>query len=88
MRSASEGRDMQPESQPESLAKRVVSVLASGPLGKTEIATSLGMKVISGRLNQVIRELLKEGSIEMSRPESPNSRLQKYRLVYKVKKMP
>lgn len=79
MRSASEGRDIQPES----LAKRVVSVLASGPLGKAEIAAALGMKVISGRLNQVIRELLKEGRIGMTRPESPNSRLQKYRLIGK-----
>jgi hypothetical protein len=31
-------------------------------------------------LNKVIRELVAQGLIEMTRPETPNSRLQKYRL--------
>ncbi|MHB8058182.1 MAG: Fic family protein [Desulfuromonadaceae bacterium] len=73
--------ESQPESQPESLAERVVAVLLKGPLGKAEIAAALGMRAISAHLNLVIRGLLADGRIIMTKPEIPNSRLQKYRLV-------
>ncbi len=51
----------------------------SDALAKQEISQRLGQKTISGPLNKVIRELLAQGLIEMTRPETPNSRLQKYR---------
>lgn len=68
------------ESKAESLAGRVVAVLLSGARGKSEIAAALGMRRVSGHLNQCIRKLLTDGTITVTIPETPNSRLQKYRL--------
>jgi ATP-dependent DNA helicase RecG len=81
------GRSAGPESQPESLAERVLGVLRAGPHGKAEIARAVGQKTVSGQLNKTIRELLAERRIEMTIPENPQSRLQKYRLIdYKATK--
>jgi ATP-dependent DNA helicase RecG len=88
-----EGR-VKPESQPESsqsearvepefIKDRVLYVLATGPLSKAEISRKLGQKDVSGPLNAIIRKLRKEGVIEYTIPEKPNSRLQKYRLTNK-----
>ena len=84
-----ESNDEKPESRPESraespeqqLRERLLNTLSKEPLGKSEISTKLGQKAVSGSLNQLIRQLIKEGVIEMTIPEKPNSRLQKYRLV-------
>lgn len=70
----------QPESQPQSLEVRVLSLLVNEPLSKSELSSRLGHKAISGRLNEVVRLLLAERNIEMTIPDKPNSRLQKYRL--------
>lgn len=72
--------ESQAESQAESLNERIVAALHTMPLSKSEIAAALGMRGVTGHLNLGIRKLLAEGSICMTRPESPNSRLQKYRL--------
>jgi len=40
----------------------------------------LGQKEVSGHLNKTVRDLLATQAIEYTRPEKPNSRLQKYRL--------
>ena len=71
------------ESQPESLKDRVLGLLIASSRGKSEISLSLGQKEVSGQLNKVIRELLAEQKIEMTIPEKPNSRLQKYQLTEK-----
>ena len=71
---------VQPESQPESLRERILIVLKSNELSKSEISAKLGQKEISGPLNEVIRQLIKDGEIEYTIPDKPNSRLQKYRL--------
>ncbi len=73
----------QPESQPESLRDRVLYSLKDGPLGKLEISAYLGQKEVSGQLNKVVRELLKERQVELTIPNKPKSRLQKYRLTQK-----
>jgi Fic family protein len=78
--------ESQPESPPESLEQKVLSILKAGELSKAEISNKLGQKEISGRLNQVIREMLKKQIIEYTIPEKPNSRLQKYRLKEKDRK--
>ncbi len=75
--------ESQPESQPESLEVRVLRLLTSGPLAKAELSSGLGQKEISGHLNKLIRLLLADKAIEMTIPEKPNSRLQKYRLTAK-----
>ncbi len=69
------------ESQPESVEARILELLARMPLGRSEIASGLGHRQVSGRLNKLILQLLAQHRIEYTIPEKPNSRLQKYRLV-------
>jgi ATP-dependent DNA helicase RecG len=70
------------ESQAEGgLAALVLQALAQGPLSKSEIAQALGRDSVSGALNRTIRQLLDREEIGYTLPESPNSRLQKYRLL-------
>lgn len=73
--------ESRPESQPESLTDRVLRLLADGPLSRSELAARLGQRTVSGQLNAVIRALLRQGRIEYTIPEKPQSRLQRYRLV-------
>ena len=68
------------ESQPESLDRRVLTLLKTQALSKADISTHLGQKEVSGQLNKVIRSLIAQGLIEYTLPDKPNSRLQKYRL--------
>jgi len=58
----------QPESQPESLDARVLGMLKRQSLSKIEISRGLGQKEISGRLNQIIRQLLAEHLVEYTIP--------------------
>jgi len=64
-----------PESQPESLELRVLGLLAG-----TALSSALGQKEASGHLNQVIRVLLADQTVEFTIPDKPNSRLQQYRI--------
>lgn len=75
--------ESQPESQPESLELRILGLLERSPLRKSEISVRLGQKEISGRLNQIMRLLLAEQTVEYTIPGKPNSRMQKYRLTEK-----
>ncbi len=61
------------------LAEMVLQALAVGPLSKSEIAHALGRDSVSGALNRTIRQLLDRDEICYTLPETPNSRLQKYR---------
>ena len=79
--------ELQPESQPESLEVRVLSLLRNEPLSKSALSTGLGQKEVSGQLNKVIRLLLANEAIEYTIPEKPKSRLQKYQLAPKGKKL-
>jgi ATP-dependent DNA helicase RecG len=54
----------------------------SGPLSKSDIAAKLGQKQPSGQLHKVIRSLLAENTITYTIPDKPQSRLQKYKLVF------
>jgi len=75
--------EFQPESQPESLEMRVLRLLVSQPLAKSEISQRLGQKEISGHLNQVIGVMLADQTIVYTIPEKPKSSKQKYRLTEK-----
>ncbi|MCK5148936.1 putative DNA binding domain-containing protein [bacterium] len=76
---------LQPESQPESLNIKVLTLLRTGVMSKSELSINLGQQTVSGQLNHVIRRLLIEMCIEYTIPEKPNSRLQQYRLTAKGK---
>ena len=52
----------------------------NSPLGKAAIAEAIGHTSVSGELKKQITHLLSLGMIEMTLPENPQSRLQKYRL--------
>lgn len=74
------------ESRPESgLQNRILSALSLHPLGKRQMMEAVGHKAVSRALNQAVRDLVEAGLIEMTIPEKPQSRLQKYRLTTKSK---
>jgi ATP-dependent DNA helicase RecG len=80
-----ESRLESPESRLESrlestLAASVILLLNQAEAGKAQLAQLLGHKTVSGELHKQIKRLLALGLIEMTLPEKPNSRLQKYRL--------
>ena len=64
----------------ESLAIRIIYLLCDQRLSKSQISTVLGQKMVSGRLRIVIKDLIRNGMIEYTIPDKPNSRLQKYRI--------
>ncbi len=64
----------------ENLRSKIIRVLSSAQLSKSEICTKLGLKRATGQLNREVRCLVDEGIISYTIPEKPNSRLQKYKL--------
>ena len=79
-RATGQGTASRLESQPESLAARVLRQLANGPMSKADLSRNLGQKRVSGQLNKVIRNLLAHETIEYTIPDKPQSPQQKYYL--------
>ena len=73
--------ESQLESRLESkLAAKIVLQLGTQPSGKAELARALGHTTVSGELHKQIRRLLDLSLVEMTIPDKPQSRLQRYRL--------
>ena len=64
----------------ESLERRVLALLLTGPLSKSALAAGLGHQSVSAGLNRVVRCLLQDGLVAHTVPDKPNSRLQRYRI--------
>lgn len=62
------------------LAARLVVLLQAQESGKAALAQALGHRSVSGELHKQVRRLLDMRLIEMTLPDKPNSRLQRYRL--------
>jgi ATP-dependent DNA helicase RecG len=82
---AESGAESRAESGAESGAEKILSLIQDVPLSKSEIASKLELKTVTGSLNRSIKGLLFEGMIEYTIPGKPNSRLQKYRITPKGK---
>ncbi|MFH1628618.1 MAG: ATP-binding protein [Pseudomonadota bacterium] len=83
---------MQPESGIESgieseVDYRILSILKTAVLSRSEIAKKLGHKSVSGAVNRAITRLLEHDLIEYTIPENPQSRLQKYLLTEKGRRL-
>jgi ATP-dependent DNA helicase RecG len=64
----------------ESILLRVLRVVEKQPLSKKEIATLLGQKKANRYLDESISKFIKDGLIEYTIADKPNSRLQRYRI--------
>jgi len=62
----------------------ILLALSKKPLSASDLMKELKLESKSGAFKRTITGLLKEGLIERTIPEKPNSRLQKYRLVVKT----
>jgi ATP-dependent DNA helicase RecG len=54
---------------------------------KADLAARLGQKGISGQMNKIIREIVRQGLIEYTIPDKPNSHPQEYRLTEAGRRM-
>ena len=68
-------------------SNRILFALSDTPLSSQEIALVMDLETKSGALKRSLKQLLAQELIEYTLPDKPNSRLQKYRLTEKGKRM-
>ena len=62
------------------MAKKILFILQKESLSKSEIAKKLGKDKPGRYLNELIAQMTKNGILELTIPDKPNSRLQKYKI--------
>jgi ATP-dependent DNA helicase RecG len=62
------------------VAGQLLGWLGDEPLGKAELAHTMGKSGPTRYLHDLMRRLRQEGLVDYTIPDKPNSRLQKYRL--------
>ena len=67
--------------------EQIVLALATRTMGSEELARIVGVGASKDLRRRYARVLLDDGIIEFTIPEKPNSRLQKYRLTAKGKRL-
>jgi ATP-dependent DNA helicase RecG len=65
----------------------ILSACALSPLSSAEIATTLGHKQLSGNLRKALPYLIRAGLLQFTIPDKPKSRLQKYHLTAKGRRL-
>ena len=68
-------------------SERILLALSDSPLSSLEIALVMDLETKSGALKRSLKQLLAQRWIEYTLPDKPNSRLQKYRLTEKGRRM-
>ena len=71
------------EAQSEAQSEIILQVLLNEPMSSSELALLLGLKTKTGAFKRLVKSLLEQGLIEYTLPDTPNSRLQKYKLTQK-----
>ena len=66
---------------------QILKLLETGPFSANELANRLGLESKTGAFKRSIKELIDGDLIEYTLPEKPNSRLQKYSLTEKGRRM-
>ena len=72
---------------PGNTAGRIFLILKDGPLGRADIAKTIGVTRMARSLKMALDTLLEDGLIEYTIPDNVRSRLQKYRLTEKGRQM-
>ena len=68
------------------MEQKILNMLISSTLSKKQIAISLGKKKPTRYLNDLMKKMVNNGTVEYTIPDKPNSRLQKYKLTKKGQK--
>ena len=66
--------------------KKIILLLDTQTLGQSQIMALLGYTTCTGNFKRALERLSALALIEMTIPDKPNSRLQKYRLTEKGRK--
>ena len=72
---------------PGNTAGRIFLILKDGPLGRADIAKTIGVTRMARSLKMALDTLLEDGLIEYTIPDNVRSRLQKYSLTEKGRQM-
>jgi ATP-dependent DNA helicase RecG len=80
-------QEAQSRAQSGAQSDEIVELLGAGALSAAELVNQLGLKSKTGALKRSLQQLIDGGLAEYTIPDKPTSRLQKYRLTEKGRKV-